>query len=89
MNKLDRYIEWMSGGRRTGRVAYALGARKLPKPVTGAQWQLDSKFNVAEELLRDPSLKDVIKAAIALKSSLGNKLQMPSLPPRDRARALF
>jgi hypothetical protein len=50
---------------------------------------MDSKFNVAEELLWDPSSKDVIKAAIALKSSLGNKLQMPSLPPRDLARALF
>jgi len=65
VSKLERYFEWMSGGRRTGRVAYALGARNLPRPVTAAQWQLDSKFNVAEELLRDPSLKDVIKAAIA------------------------
>ncbi len=65
MNKLERYIEWMSGGRRTGRVAYALGASKLPKPATGGNWQLDLKFNVAEELLRDPSLKDVIRAAIA------------------------
>jgi len=55
----------MSGGRRTGRVAYALGASKLPKPVTGGNWQLDPKFNVAEELLRNPSLKDVITAAIA------------------------
>lgn len=64
VNKLDRYVEWMSGGRRTGRVAYVLGARRLPKPVTGAQWQRDSKFNVAEELLRDPSLKDVVRAAI-------------------------
>ncbi len=64
MKKLERYIEWMTGGRRTGRVAYALGADNLPKPVTGAQWQLDVNFNVAEELLRDPPLKDVIKAAI-------------------------
>jgi hypothetical protein len=64
VKKLNRYIEWMSGGRQTGRVAYALGARKLPKPVTGAQWQVDSKFNAAEELLREPSLKDVIKVAI-------------------------
>ena len=72
---------------RSGRLC--AWREKVAEPVTGAQWQLDSKFNVAEELLRDPSLKDVIKAAIALKSSLGNKLQMPSLPPRDRARALF
>ena len=64
MKKLERYIEWMSGGRRTGRVAYALGARNLPKPVTGAQWQLDPKFYVSDELLQDPSLRDVIKVAI-------------------------
>lgn len=64
MTKLDRYIEWLSGGRRTGRVAYALRARNLPKSVTGAQWQLDAKFDAAEELLRDPTLKAVIKAAI-------------------------
>ena len=53
MNKLERYIEWMSGGRRTVRVAYAVGAKNLPKPVTGAQRQRGAKFNVAEELLRD------------------------------------
>ncbi len=63
MNKLDRYIEWLSGGRRTGRVAYALRARNLPKPISGAQWQLDSKFNAAEAILRDPSLKAAIKTA--------------------------
>jgi hypothetical protein len=62
--KLNRYIEWLSRGSRTGRVAYALRASNLPKTSPGAEWQLDSKFNAAEELLRDPSLKDVIKAAI-------------------------
>ena len=64
VSRLERYIEWMSGGRRTGRVAYVLGKRNLPKPVAKAEWQIDSKFNVAEELLRDPFLEDVIKAAI-------------------------
>jgi hypothetical protein len=52
------------GGRRAGRVAYALRSGNLPAPVVGAEWQIDSKFNAAEELLRDPSLKDVIKVAI-------------------------
>jgi hypothetical protein len=36
----------------------------LPKPAIGAQWQIDSKFNIADELLQDPSLKATIKAAI-------------------------
>src|ERR1700739_4800502 len=62
--KLNRYIEWLSRGSKTGRVAYALRASNLPKTSPGAEWQLDSKFNAAEELLRDPSLKDVIRAAI-------------------------
>ena len=36
----------------------------MPKPVAGAEWQLDTKFNVADELLRDPELKTVILAAL-------------------------
>jgi hypothetical protein len=28
-----------------------------------AEWQLDSRFNAAEELLREPALRHVIKAA--------------------------
>jgi hypothetical protein len=62
-SKLARYIEWTSRGR-TGRLAYVLRASNLPETFAGAEWQFDSKFNAAEELLRDPSLKDVIKAAI-------------------------
>jgi hypothetical protein len=62
-SKLARYIEWTSRGR-TGRLAYVLSERNLPQPITGAEWQLDSRFNAAEELLREPSLRHVIKAAI-------------------------
>jgi hypothetical protein len=36
----------------------------LPKPLPGAEWQLDAKFNVADELLRDPEFKAVLKAAL-------------------------
>jgi hypothetical protein len=62
--KLARYIEWLSRGARTGRVAYVIRPHNLPKALTGAEWQLDMHFNAAEELLRDPALKDVIKAAL-------------------------
>jgi hypothetical protein len=62
--RLARYIEWQSGGRRTGRVAN-VGARNLPKTITGAEWQIDLHFNVAEEIFRDPKVKAVVKAAIA------------------------
>jgi hypothetical protein len=66
-DRLLRYVEWQSGGRRTGRVAYVIGKQNLlPEPLSaGAEWQLDSQFNVADEILRDPAIKDVLKAAIA------------------------
>jgi hypothetical protein len=62
--KLMRYIEWMSRGRRTGRVAYLLKEWDLPQPLPGAEWVRDSKFNAAEELLADPSLNDAYRVAI-------------------------
>jgi hypothetical protein len=64
-DRLARYIEWQSGGRRTGRVAYAIGRQNLPSPITGAEWQIDSHFNAADEVLRDPKVKAVFKAALA------------------------
>jgi hypothetical protein len=44
----------MNRGRRTDRVVYVLKEWDLPMPLPGAEWQLDTKFNVADELLRDP-----------------------------------
>jgi hypothetical protein len=64
MPGLRRYVEWMNRGRRTDRVVYVLKEWDLPKPVPGAERQLDAKFNVADELLRDPELKRVLKAAL-------------------------
>jgi len=64
MAALTRYIEWMSRGRRTNREAYVLEEWDLPKPVPDAEWQLDKTFNLADELLRDPEIKTVFKAAL-------------------------
>ena len=64
MAGLKRYIEWMSRGRRTDRVAYVLKERDLPKSLPGAEWQLDAKFNAMEEILRDPSLETAYRAAL-------------------------
>ncbi len=61
---LRRYAEWLSRGKRTGRVAYVLDERKLPEPVSGGEWAVDPKFNAAQEILTDPSLKEVFKTAI-------------------------
>jgi hypothetical protein len=50
----------MSQGRKTDRVAYVMSVQDLPEPKVGAEWQID-----AEELLRNPNLKNVFKSAIA------------------------
>jgi hypothetical protein len=61
---LRKYSEWLSRGRRTDRIAYVLQEWDLPKPLPGAEWRHDRTFNAAEEVLTDPNLKDVFKAAI-------------------------
>jgi hypothetical protein len=65
MPGLRKYIEWMSRGRRTDRVAYVLKEWDLPTARPGAEWQKDTKFNAAEEILANPDLKDVFAEAIA------------------------
>ena len=64
MAGLKKYVEWMSRGRKTNRVSYVLNEWDLPTPKAGAEWAADIFFNAAEELLRDPALKDAFKAAI-------------------------
>ena len=64
MSKLRRYVEWMNRGRRTDRVAYVTKEWNLPKPLPGAEWQLDTRFKLADELVRDPDLKTIVKAAL-------------------------
>ena len=64
MVRLKKYIEWMSRGRRTNRIAYVMKEWDLPTPMPGAEWQIDPKFSAADELLNDPELKIVLKAAL-------------------------
>jgi hypothetical protein len=37
----------------------------LPTARPGAEWQKDTKFNAAEEILANPDLKDVFAETIA------------------------
>jgi hypothetical protein len=48
MIRLKKYIEWMSRGRRTNRIAYVMKEWDLPTPVPGAEWRIDEKFSAAE-----------------------------------------
>jgi hypothetical protein len=61
---LKKYVEWMSRGRKTDRVAYVMSVQNLPQPKVGAEWQIDDTFNAAEELLRHPNVKEIFKTAI-------------------------
>ena len=63
MVRLKKYVEWMSRGKRTNRIAYVMKEWDLPKPLPGAEWQIDQKFNATDELARHPDLKSVFKAA--------------------------
>jgi len=64
MSGLLKYIEWMSRGRRTDRIAYVMKEWDLPQPLSGAEWQPDAKFSAADELLRNPDLNAVFKEAL-------------------------
>ena len=61
---IRRYIEWLSRGRFTGRVAYVIREWSMPDPQPGAEWQLDSAFNVADELRARPGLKVTLIEAV-------------------------
>ena len=63
MAALKKYVEWMSRGRKTDRVAYVLNEWGLPEPRAGAEWAIDNTFNAAEEVLSDPSLREALKSA--------------------------
>jgi hypothetical protein len=63
MNRLRKYIERMADGREL-RVAYAMAVMALPDPRPRAQWREDASFSAADELLTDPGLKSIFKAAI-------------------------
>lgn len=64
MTSLHKYVEWLNRGRRTNRIAYVLKEWDLPIPLPGAEWQLDVKFNAAEEILANPRMKDFLGKAL-------------------------
>jgi hypothetical protein len=65
MNRLQKFFEQGAHCGKLGRVAYAFQASSLPEPQEGMTWQLAQSFHVADELLQDPDLKDVFKAAVS------------------------
>jgi hypothetical protein len=64
MTRLQKFIEQGAYGEKSGRVAYPIKSNLLPQPNDGMDWQTADSFNAADELLRNPGLKDVFKVAI-------------------------
>jgi hypothetical protein len=63
VNRLRKYIEQSPDGRQL-RVAYAMTLTTLPEARPRSQWQEVAPFSAADEILAEPELKTVFKAAI-------------------------
>jgi len=64
MNRLRKYMEAEASSGDKKRTAYAMDLSALPTAAAGAAWREDESFSVADELLKDPDLKIVFKAAL-------------------------
>ncbi|WP_431015540.1 hypothetical protein [Bradyrhizobium pachyrhizi] len=60
---MQKFIEQSPSGRGLGRSAYAFEAAILTAPAAGMKWHAVADFSAAEEVLRNPGLKTVFKAA--------------------------
>jgi hypothetical protein len=47
---LRKYVEWMTRGRRTNRIAYVRSEFDLPAPLPGAEWQLTTSWRLRSML---------------------------------------
>lgn len=64
LNRLRKFVEKGPFDEGPGRSAYAFEAAILPAPSDGMKWHPVANFSAAEELLQDPGLKVVLKAAL-------------------------
>ena len=63
MNRLRKYVERLPDGREL-RLAYAMSETALPDARPRSRWQEITPFSAADEVMAEPGLKDVFKAAI-------------------------
>jgi len=64
MTKLEKFIEKGAYGKSGGRTAYVMQPSLLPEPLESMTWRKVETFNAANELIEDPNLKTVFKAAL-------------------------
>lgn len=63
MPRLEKFIEQGSDGRETGRVAYSFDITRVPISK-GVTWHVSPSFNAADQVLKNPKLKEIFRAAI-------------------------
>ena len=63
MNRLRKYVERLPDGREL-RLAYAMSETALPDARPRSRWQEITPFSAADEVMAEPGLKHVFKAAI-------------------------
>jgi len=63
MTRLQKFVEQGAHGVEPGRTAYASQA-KLPPPGEHLEWKAVPSFNAADEVMRDPGLKDLFMKAM-------------------------
>ena len=63
MNRFRKYIELMPDGQEL-RLAYAMSETSLPDARPRSHWQEITPFSAADEVMAEPRLKSVFKAAI-------------------------
>jgi hypothetical protein len=64
MNRLQKFVEGRSNGKKSGRTAYAFATDDLPEPTPGFEWQT-VPFHAGDELIGNPDLKAVFETALA------------------------
>lgn len=64
MARLQKFIEQGADGVEPGRTAYAFIQDKLPPPDENLEWKAVPSFNAADEVMRDPGLKELFMKAI-------------------------
>ena len=64
MTRLQKFVEQGADGVEPGRTAYAFSQDKLPPPGENLEWKAVPSFNAADEVMRDPGLKDLFMKAM-------------------------
>ena len=64
MRRLQKFVERAAHCEEPGRDAYVLQSSDLPLASKGMEWCAIEEFSAADEVLKNPGLKAVLKMAL-------------------------